>query len=237
MQGATVVFRSYGVEVSDIAPAELKKARNRLLTQHHPDHAGSTKDTQRINVAYDILSGKRSASAPQSTMDVGPGEPADSTKNTAAGTPIWANAGYSGGARPHATIFQTNYTDTNFIKKSMWELSGESQLEYAIWGYDGAVFRNVVSVYGSRKIFPYMATAMIELQTKGAHPSACHAVIVSDKGNVTFWLIYADGRYFDDPINLEHNSLHDNPRNDQSFEHRLSDLLGRLREQEAHENK
>lgn len=59
----------------------------------------------------------------------------------------------------------------------MWELSGKSQQEYAIWGYDGAFFRNTVTVYGSPRIFFYMATAMIELQTKGCPP--VHAVLSS----------------------------------------------------------
>ena len=113
----------------------------------------------------------------------------------------------------------------------MWELSGKSQEEYAIWGYDGARFRNTVTVYGSLRIFPYMATAMIELQTRGGRPCACRAVIVADKDNSNFWLIYADGKYFDKPISLEHGSFNDNPSNDHNFLHRLPDLLDRRREQ------
>ncbi len=236
MQGAADIFRAYGVEVTDTNPAELKKCRNRLMMQHHPDHTGNTKDAQRINAAYDILSGKQSPHPAPPTGDLHREGPVGDTQNAERRTSEWAFAGYAGGLRPDATISRSNYTDVNFIKKSMWELSFESRHEYTIWGYDGASFRNTVSVYGIPRIFSYMATAMIELQTKGSHPCACRAVIVTEEGNRLFWLIYADGKYFDTPINLEHSPLNDNPSNDQIFEQGLSDLLDRLREQGANKN-
>jgi hypothetical protein len=236
MQGAADIFRAYGVEVSGIDPAELKKCRNRLMMQHHPDHTGNTKDAQRINGAYDILSGKQRPHPTLPTEDLHREGPAGDTQNAKYGASVWAYAGYSGGLRPDATISRSNYTDVNFIKKSMWELSSKSQQEYEIWGYDGASFRNTVSVYGSTKIFSYMATAMIELQTKGSHPCACRAVIVAEEGNRTFWLIYADGKYFDDPISLEHDMLNDNPGNDQVFKQGLSSLLDRLPESGRNNN-
>lgn len=230
MQGAAEVFRAYGIEISDTDPAELKKCRNRLMMQHHPDHTGNTKDAQRINAAYDILSGKQIPRPP--TSDLHRGDPDGNTPNSEQRTSEWAYAGCSGGRRPDATISRTDYTDANFIKKSMWELSAKSHREYEIWGYDGSFFRNTVSVYGSPKIFAYMATAMIELQTKGSHPFACRAVIVAEEGNRTFWLVYADGKYFDNPMNLEHSQLNDNPSNDTIFMRELPHLLDQIRERE-----
>jgi len=227
MQGAADIFRAYGIEVSDTDPAKLKKCRNRLMMQHHPDHTGNTKDAQRINAAYDILCGKQS---PRLALPALRREgPVGDTRNARRESSVWAYAGHSGGRPPDATIVRSDYTDVNFIKKSMWELSFRSQQEYVVWGYDGAVFRNSVSVYGAPRIFCYMATAMIELQTKGgAHPCACRAVIVAEEGNRTFWLVYADGKYFDAPINLEHGSLNDNPGNDQKFKHGLPEILDSL---------
>jgi len=230
MQGAVAIFRALGLEVTGTDPAELRKYRNRLMMQHHPDRTGNTKAAQKINAAYDILTGKQSPRATPSTGDQGQAGPAGYTRNAERGTPVWARAGYSGALRPNATISRSNYTDINFIKMSMWELSGRSQEEYAIWGFDGAAFRNAVTVYGSPRIFFYMATAMLELQTKGCRPCACRAVIVTDNGNRNFWLIYADGKYFDDPISLEHGSFNDNPSNDHSFRQQLPDLLDRLQE-------
>jgi len=233
MQGAADVFRAYGVEISNTNPAELKKCRNRLMMRYHPDHTGNTKDAQRINAAYDILSGKQ---VPRPARDLNRAEPGGSTPNAAERPFEWAYAGYTGGRRPDATISRMDYTDVNFIKKSMWELSSKSQQKYDIWGYDGSFFRNTVSVYGSPKIFFYMATAVIELQTKGSRPFACRAVIVAEEGNRIFWLIYADGKYFDNPINLKHGPLNDNPSNDQMFVRALPGLLDQLREQGADKN-
>ncbi|HVB17500.1 MAG TPA: J domain-containing protein [Stellaceae bacterium] len=233
MQGAADVFRAYGVEISSTDPAELKKCRNRLMMQYHPDHTGNTKDAQRINAAYDILSGKQIPHPALPTNDLDRAERGGNMPNSEQRTSAWAYAGYPGGRRPDATISRTDYTDANFIKKSMWELSAKSHQEYGIWGYDGSFFRNTVSVYGSTKIFAYMATAMIELQTKGSHPFACRAVIVAEEGNRTFWLVYADGKYFDTPINLEHSQLNDNPSNDTMFTRALPALLDQIREQGA----
>ena len=61
-------------------------------------------------------------------------------------------------------------------------------------------------------------------------------VIVAEEGNRTFWLVYADGKYFDNPINLEHGQLNDNPSNDTMFTRALPDLLDQIREQGARKN-
>lgn len=144
-------------------------------------------------------------------------------------TPVWARAGWSGGVPPNASIHRNNYTDVNFIKKSIWELSGHSTHQYTIWGFDGHFFRNKVTVFGSPAVFTHMAVAMVDWQTKGANPYECRAVLVSSKEDPhTLWLVYADGRYLSDPIGLQHNSRNANPGNDESFTRRLPGFLDRL---------
>jgi hypothetical protein len=146
----------------------------------------------------------------------------------------WVWAGYNGGAPPNPSIRRMDYTDMNFIKKSMWELSGKSQDEYTIWGFDGHFFRNSVTVYGSPQIFMYMAQAMVDWQTKGGNPYECRAVFISAPHDPnTLWLVYADGKFFHDPIGLGHNSMNANPGNDQSFTRRLPGYLDRLGDNET----
>src|SRR5579864_3965396 len=89
MQGAADVFRAYGVEISDSNPAELKKCRNRLMMQHHPDHTGNTKDAQRINAAYDILSGKQIPRPAPPTSDLDRAERGGNTPNSEQRTSEW----------------------------------------------------------------------------------------------------------------------------------------------------
>jgi hypothetical protein len=94
MQGAEDIFRAFGFEVSGTHPEELKKYRNQLMMQHHPDRTGTTKAAQKINAAYDILSGKQNPRVTPSTRDrsdAGPGY-SGNTK-----PPVWACAGYMGG--------------------------------------------------------------------------------------------------------------------------------------------
>ena len=59
----------------------------------------------------------------------------------------------------------------------MWELSGHSESEYTIWGFDGRIFRGHVAVFGAPKAFNYMADAMATFQTRGSNRYECRAVL------------------------------------------------------------
>src|SRR5437868_15330535 len=94
---------------------------------------------------------------------------------------------------PAAPISRYRISPTsNFIKKSMWELSGQSEYEYTIWGFDGRIFRGHVAVFGAPKAFNYMADAMATFQTRGSNRYECRAVFVHEEASRDLYLIYAE---------------------------------------------
>jgi hypothetical protein len=254
VRDAIAVFAKFGVNVRGLYPtgdevknlssdaiqnlflAKLKKARNGIMMKYHQDKTGSKDAAQEINPAYDIL--KRSGATRMPALIAGgvdwsqgweeyENQPPPSAKTE---TPVWAMAGVSGGASPSAIIYRQNYTDYNFIKKAMWELSSRSKEEWTISGFDGNFFRNSITVYGSPKIFNNMADAMIQWQTKGGNAYSIRAVFVSQRNSRDLLLIWADGTYYgDNPIKMEHDSFNDNPGNDQQFQRELPAFLDQLR--------
>ncbi len=144
----------------------------------------------------------------------------------------WAWAGHSGANEPNFSISRSDFTDLNFIKKSMWELSGNSYDEWVIYGYDGRLFPHTIIVYGSPKIFHYMAIAMVDFQTKGSNPLPCRAVFARLGTSHDLYLIYADGKYYDqNPIKFRLESVGSNPRNDSAFMQKIPGLLDQLKNQ------
>jgi curved DNA-binding protein CbpA len=256
-QEAADIFRRFG---GDPAATDLQQVRRALIMKHHPDRGGSLEAAQAINAAYDILSGKSAPSRPSepspsyasggysSGYGAGRGYTGDPfgfrkqqrrnpnaereyQKQRSPQTPEWAWAGYSGGLPPNASIYRNDYTDVNFIKKRMWELSGKSKKQYGILGFDGHFFRAGTTVFGSPKIFNEMAKAMIDWQTKGGNPYQCRAVFVTPSKKKELYLIYADGVFYGDkPIGpLTHHSFNLNPGNDRRFMESLPEFLDQLK--------
>src|SRR5262249_27091259 len=52
---AILLFRRLGVDVTGMAPDELREARRQLINRHHPDRGGSVDMAQAINAAFDLL--------------------------------------------------------------------------------------------------------------------------------------------------------------------------------------
>jgi curved DNA-binding protein CbpA len=144
-QDAIMLFRRFGVDVTGMSREAIKAARRDLLHRHHPDRGGDLDSAQLINAAYDLLKdGVPDEMFYSTDLDL---YEAHKAKNP--GSPEWVWAGYFGGI-PDATIYRNDFSDVNFIKKSMWELSGQSRAEYTIWGFDGQRFHGI-SVFGSPK--------------------------------------------------------------------------------------
>jgi hypothetical protein len=220
---AVNVFARYGVpEPGKLNLDDLSDARKRLMKQHHPDIGGSHDAMALINSAFDTLkqgNGNRSSYRPEP-------EPDEDT--------TWAMAGYSGGMRDSAHISRQDYSDMNYIKKRMWELSGHKLQEWTIYGFDGAFLRNSLTVYGSPEIFAEMAKAMIIWQTKGGNSYPCRAVLVNRRREQRYFIIWADGRFYDKrPTEVECDSFNGYPGNDPQFRHRLSKLLDQLDENDG----
>lgn len=222
---ARQIFFNYGATDEDLGPQALRATRIRLMKANHPDtnpHA-DVAAAQDINAAYDTLKGGGGGYEEPATRRREP-EPAEPAP--------WSYAGYSGGMPPSSAIHKHDYRDLNFIKKRMWELSGQSREVWNISGFDGSFLRNSLSVYGSPEIFADMAEAMVTWQTKGGNAYDCRAVIVSRSRSREHLLIWADGKsYARDPIVLEdHDSFNDNPSNDRQFEPRLRKLIDDMQE-------
>lgn len=233
-EAKTIWMQHGGGDPATIPKSELGGVWKRLIRKAHPDAGGSLEDAQLINAAYDVLK-KPQGSAPPSGWN----DPRRRSRDEEdEGDTTWAMAGYSGGMRNSTRIYRQDYTDVNYIKKRMWELSGKSTEEWTIWGFDGAFLRGVTTVYGSPKIFAQMAEAMITWQTKGANSYPCRAVLVEKRGGErTAYVIWADGVFYDkDPIPVEYDSFNANPGNDTSFNNRLRRLLDKLQEQGGREH-
>jgi curved DNA-binding protein CbpA len=221
-QDAIMLFRRFGVDVTGMSREAIKAVRRDLLHRYHPDRGGDLDSAQVINAAYDLLKdGVPDEMFYRTDLDL---YEAHKAKNP--GFPEWAWAGYSGGI-PDATIYRNDFSDVNFIKKSMWELSGQSRAEYIIWGFDGRRFHGI-SVFGSPKIFSFMTTAIMTWLSKHAHQ--CRAVLVGTGKTRELYATYADGKYLtDQPIRIEHSSFNSNPGNDPNFARRLAEALGASR--------
>jgi hypothetical protein len=230
VQGAISLFRRLGFDVAKMAPEALKATRRQLLSQHHPDRGGDLNTAQLINAAYDLLkNGVPNLALYGEDLDL-----YETHKAENPGYPEWAWAGYAGGV-PDPKIYHNDFSDVNFIKKSMWELSSHSETEYTIWGFDGHLFRGYVAVFGSPKIFHYMATAMITWLATGGNPCECRAVFVTPRNTRDIYLIYTDGKYYSDqPIKMHHQSFNFNPGNDQNFINRLPEVLNQLKDSKDH---
>jgi hypothetical protein len=220
VQDAIMLFRRFGIDVTGMTRQAIKVARRELLHQYHPDRGGDVDTAQLINAAYDLLkNGIPDGTFYGSDLDL---YEAHKAKNP--GHPEWAWAGYSGGI-PDATIYRNDFSDLNFIKKSLWELSGHSGTEYTIWGLDGQRFHGI-SVFGSPKTFNYMTTAMITWLAKQGHQ--CSSVLIGTGTTKDLFVTYAAGQYHtDQPLRIVHSSFNSNPGNDPNFASKLAEVLER----------
>jgi hypothetical protein len=217
IQEAVAVFQKYGVDIVDMPAAQIRKSRNVLMQNHHPDAGGTVDAAQEINEAFSLVKNIPFLKATPEPRQ--PTEPQPQPNK-------WAWAGHSGPGTPNSTVLRNSFTDFNFIKKSMWELSEKSNDEWMIYGYDGILFTNTVVVYGSSKIFHYMAVAMIDCQTKGSAPLSCRAVFARPTASNELHLIYADEKYYDqNPIKFE---LDSKSINNSKFMQELAIVLDQL---------
>jgi hypothetical protein len=235
---AILLFRRFGVDVTGMTPEALREARRQLIHRHHPDRGGNLDTAQSINAAFDLLKdgvpkyrGSPFALGSFRRTHQNRGDQLAALKLCYPEYPEWVWAGCSGDIPGRAEIRVQDFTDINFIKKSIWELSGHSESEYTIWGFDGRIFRGHVAVFGAPKAFNYMADAMATFQTRGSNRYECRAVFVHEEASRDLYLIYADGKHHGDaPIKMKHYSFNLNPGNDVDFVRELPDLLDRLKE-------
>jgi hypothetical protein len=219
-QQAIDIFKKYGVDVTGMPLDQIRKSRNALLQKHHPDTGGTMEAAQDINAAFDLLKNKNPYLLKPTLQPKPQPQPIPNE---------WIWAGYSGEYTPNSAISRSDFTDINFIKKSMWELSGKTNEEWTIFGYDGILFTNTIKVYGSSKIFYYMTIAMVDFQTKGSIPLSCRAVFVRQGTSHDLYLIYENGKHHDqNPIKFVLHSRDLDHINHTKFMQELPGLLAEL---------
>lgn len=186
-EAAEAILRRHGLDAAGLAPDELKRRWQELARRHHPDLGGDTRAMQEINAAYSFLK-------PQAG-----GGLRDTTSPRVGGVPVWAWAGNALGTVPDEVISRDDYSDRNFLKKRLWEMSGCSKEEWTLWAFDGREFLPPVVAYGSEAIFPEMGRAMLHHGRRGFRwPRAVLAQAPNERYEVL--LLHADRQPLDPPV-------------------------------------
>jgi hypothetical protein len=211
-EAAEDVLRRHGLDAAGLAPDELKRRWQELARRHHPDLGGDERCMQEINAAYSFL------------KPLAPRTARDTASPRVRGLPAWAWAGHDGGNTvPDEVISREDYSDRNFLKKRLWELSGQSKEAWTLWAFDGQEVLPPVVAYGSDAIFPEMAKAMLRHGRRGFRtPRAVFAQAPNERYEVL--LIHSDGHPRVPPVALSLSGPGGLAR-DQAF---LMELPGRL---------
>ena len=214
------IFRNNGIDVSTFNADELKQAHHKLAKQNHPDKGGDVETMKMINTAYDTLATGGFKSSPNRSQE-----------QSREDYPQWAMAGYSGGMRNSASIHRNDYRDVNFIKKTMWEKSGQSKQQWNIIQFDGRFFRHSTTVYGSPEIFKDMAEAMLVWGSSG-NPYHTRAVLVKrERTTDELLIIWADGTFYDqDPHPVTFDPDEGSYINNRRLQQELPEILDNIAE-------
>jgi hypothetical protein len=196
---AEAILRRHGLDATGLAPGELKRHWQELARRHHPDVGGDVHAMQEINAAYSFLK-------PQAVPAAAAGTARDTASPRVRGLPIWAWAGHGDGSTvPDEVILRNDYSDRNFLKKRLWELSGSSAEEWTLWAFDGQEMLSPVVAYCCDAIFPEMAKAMLRHDRRGFRaPRAVLAQPPNERYEVL--LLHADGRSHEPPVALSLSS-------------------------------
>ncbi len=186
------ILRRHGLDAAGLAPDELKRRWQELARRHHPDLGGDMRAMQEINAAYSSLKPQTAAS----------GGTRDTASPRFRGLPVWAWAGHgAGGTVPDEVILREDYSDRNFLKKRLWELSGRCTQEWTLWAFDGQELLPPVVSYGSDAVFAEMAEAMMCHGRRGFRsPRAVLAQAPNERYEVL--VLHSDGRPHEPPAAL-----------------------------------
>lgn len=208
---AEKVLRDHGLDAAGLAPGELRRRWQDLARRHHPDLGGDVRAMQEINAAYSFL------------KPLAPLYGRDDDSPRVRGLPVWAWAGHHGDSMPDELILREDYSDRNYLKKRLWELSGRSEEEWTLWAFDGQELLPPVTTYGDGAIFPEMAKAMLRHCRRGFRwPRAVLAQAPNERHEML--VLHSDGRAQEPPVPLLLSSM-DGPAHDRAF---LMGLPGRL---------
>ncbi len=197
-EAAEAVLGRHGLDAAGLAPEELKRRWQELARRHHPDLGGDIRAMQEINAAYALLKPRAAPSPLSGTRDT--------SSPRVRGFPAWVWAGHGGGGTvPDELILREDYSDRNFLKMRLWELSGRCAEEWTLWAFDGQELLPPVVSYGSDAVFAEMATAMLRHGRRGFRsPRAVLAQAPNERYEVL--VLHSDGRAHAPPAALSLSS-------------------------------
>lgn len=177
--------------------------KNGVDTRHLDDNAVRAALAGKTPVqAKEIIDAYHYVRSPQDWHKQNSSKPA-SSENIA---PVWAL-----GKNP--TIRKNDLTDLNYIRKTLWELSGKPEKGViTAWSFDGKDLNQHFLLLAKPKIWKEIAKA-----TVGYTRGKSKAVFISGPNSDKFVLLYLDGRVLDEPVVLNHKSFNKNPENDWQF--------------------
>lgn len=228
---AQEIFKYHGIQPDEmLKPADLQAARNRLIRKYHPDRPGGNLEaSQEVNAAYDVLKDTASSSKPTESpyKPYSPEQPKPrpAYTNDDDRDDSWAQAGWGQGMHNSSSISRHDYRDLNFIKKTMWLLSGKSRKPFTVLNFDGRYFRGQFTVYGSTEIYSEMVKAMIQWDADFNK----RAIFIA-QSNLYMSLVWLDGKMLPEPISFHKGEDYETsmPYNDQKFMRDLPLTLDRL---------
>jgi hypothetical protein len=193
--------------------------KNQIKNSHpdNPDNHSKNIDLQTLNRAFDVLKNIRPELLNNSNFR--------KSNNPTIIVPKWQPDKHAMNNKIH----NETYRDQNFIKKHIWEISGESGEIYTIDAFSGDSFQSRLKVYGSPNVFEDMAQAMRVWNANGANiDKATRAVFVSSKDHPkTLFLIYADGRSFAQrPLPLDYTGT--SQYDDKNFQQKIVSILDKI---------
>jgi hypothetical protein len=195
---AEAILSRHGLDAAGLTPEELKRRWQELARRHHPDLGGDRRAMQEINAAYSFLKPPAAATAFAGVRDT--------ASPRVRGFPAWVWAGHGGGGTvPDELILREDYTDRNFLKKRLWELSGRGAEEWTLWAFDGRELLPPVVAYGGDAVFAEMAKAMLRHGRRGFRsPRAVLAQAPNERYGAL--VLHSDGRTHEPPAALPSSS-------------------------------
>ncbi len=205
------IFAQHGVEASRLDESSLHRAWLRVARSVHPDGGGRHAEAASLNAAYAVLRerAQRLAGGRPAPM-AAPRPAADDPLRD--GVAVWAWAGAT--QLPLSDrIARADYSDRNYVKRQMWELSGRRTDEWTIWPFDGQAFAEPLTVYATSDQFGEMVRAAEQFgRTDGRPPLAVLAA--RSIGCAEAWLIGLAGLWLARP---ERHPVDRDPRSDQAL--------------------
>lgn len=207
------VFAEHGLDAARLDEEALRHAWIQAAREAHASHGA---DSGRLDAAYAVLDRQARASPPRHAgPPFAPRPQFDDPKRD--GVAIWAWAGVD--AKPASDrIERADYSDRNFVKRRMWELSGRRTDEWTIWPFNGHGFLAPLTVYATSDQFADMVHAAQDFARVGGTPPVAVGAARSI-GCVALWLIGIGATPLPKPE--RHALADDDPRKDMALVRRL----------------